>query len=62
MTKSLPHFHYPDYGSVDLVLSVLEYSLCGTNLFFNLDRRRKSEECEDALVLLCTDKPEFDAD
>lgn len=43
MTKSLPHFHYPDYGSVDLVLSVLENSLCGANLFFNLDKRRKNE-------------------
>ena len=35
MTKCRPHFHYSDYSSVDPVLSILEYSLCGANLFFN---------------------------
>lgn len=41
MTKSLPHFHYSDYGSVDLVLSVLEHSLRGADLLFDLDKDKR---------------------
>ena len=57
MTKCLPHFHYSDYSSVDLVLSILEYSLCGANLFFNLNNEKgEQKEGTDASGLLCIDK------
>lgn len=37
VAESLPRLHYSDDSGVDLVLPVLEYSLGGAHLFFNLD-------------------------
>lgn len=53
MTKCLPHFHYSDYSSVDLVLSVLEHSLCGANLFFNLDKKKETAGVSEVSAWLC---------
>lgn len=36
MAESLPHLHDSNDGSVDLVLTVLEYSLCSAGLLFHL--------------------------
>lgn len=41
VAESLSHLHGSDDGSIDLVLPVLEYPLCGTDLFFNLCRKEQ---------------------
>ncbi len=36
MAESFPHLHDSDNGSIDLVLTVLEYSLCSAGLLLHL--------------------------
>lgn len=41
MAQSLPHFHDPHDSCINLILPILEHSLCGASLLLHLEGEKK---------------------